>query len=255
MHDRIDNKDWGNDVKDIPGKGLVYFAFDLHGEILIDRVIGVGSAGAERVTPVRNADHHPTNIDSSASAPPASHEGTVEANIPESASSTAAPLSHEQRLEKAASIRAAQKHRQWIAGDTANAWEQELGESAWQYLSEFGYQPETLSNIMKVCKAIPVSLRRGDPLSFGIHTVVYPDNKEDIEAWLDEAEGKEWTVSQLREARREAGLLPAKKPKPKRWTLEELRESAYQFINWGASQNPCPPNTAGHFLNWLEEAS
>lgn len=38
-HDRIDNFDWGNDVKNIPGRGLVYFAWDLHGNTLIEREV------------------------------------------------------------------------------------------------------------------------------------------------------------------------------------------------------------------------
>jgi len=45
MHDRIDNKDWGNDVKDIPWRGRVYFAWDIHGNTLIERE--VLSAAAE----------------------------------------------------------------------------------------------------------------------------------------------------------------------------------------------------------------
>ena len=53
MHDRIDNGDWSNDVKDFPGRGPVYFAQDLHGNTLIERP--VLSAAAEAVdTPGRD---------------------------------------------------------------------------------------------------------------------------------------------------------------------------------------------------------
>ncbi len=38
-HDRIDNGDWSNDVKDFPGRGRVYFALDLHGNTLIEKDI------------------------------------------------------------------------------------------------------------------------------------------------------------------------------------------------------------------------
>ncbi|KKL95293.1 hypothetical protein LCGC14_1856110 [marine sediment metagenome] len=38
-HDRIDNGDWGNAVKDIPGRGRVYFAWDLHGNTLIEKEV------------------------------------------------------------------------------------------------------------------------------------------------------------------------------------------------------------------------
>ena len=38
-HDRIDNGDWGNDVKEMPGRGKVYFAWDLHGNTLIEKEV------------------------------------------------------------------------------------------------------------------------------------------------------------------------------------------------------------------------
>lgn len=51
-HDRIDNRDWGNAVKEINGK-RVYMIWDhLHGEILYERDIGASSDGEDgRVAP------------------------------------------------------------------------------------------------------------------------------------------------------------------------------------------------------------
>ncbi|KKL10406.1 hypothetical protein LCGC14_2556120, partial [marine sediment metagenome] len=39
FHDRVDNGDWSNDVKDMPGRGRVYFAQDLHGNTLIEKEV------------------------------------------------------------------------------------------------------------------------------------------------------------------------------------------------------------------------
>lgn len=163
----------------------------------------------------------PVSTKVSSAAPPASHGDAAEAHtLSTSLHSPAAPLSHDQRLEKAASIRAAQKHRQWIAGDTANEWEAELGEDFWNlYANEFGYAFPSLRNMMKVCAAIPVSLRRGDPLSFGHHAVVYAQNKEDIDAYLDRAVEEDLNITRLREAMRADGLLP--RPEPKMLTCPE----------------------------------
>ena len=54
-HEKIDSGPWGNDIKNIPGRGDVYFAWDLHGNTLIERTIGEEtrplSDGAEAVEP------------------------------------------------------------------------------------------------------------------------------------------------------------------------------------------------------------
>ena len=114
-------------------------------------------------------------------------------------------------------IKSMEWNRQWFAGDFANYLERTMGEAAWQYLSDLGYQPESLSNIMRVCEKIPAPLRRGS-LRYSHHVVAYTDNREDIEGWLDKAEENQWSVAELR--RQKHGV----KKKTKRWSLEELRE-------------------------------
>ncbi len=100
--------------------------------------------------------------------------------------SVAAPatLTHEQRVAIAQEIRDAEWNRQWIAGDTGNAWIAELGEEAEQYLCDFGYAHESLANILRVCAAIPPPYRNGI-LRYSLHVVVYKENREDMEMWLD----------------------------------------------------------------------
>lgn len=49
-HDRIDNRDWGNAVKEINGK-RVYMIWDLHGEILYERDIGASTGEGESGRP------------------------------------------------------------------------------------------------------------------------------------------------------------------------------------------------------------
>ncbi|KKL47732.1 hypothetical protein LCGC14_2332570, partial [marine sediment metagenome] len=129
------------------------------------------------------------------------------------------PLTHDQRVAIAQAIKDTEWNRQWHAGDTGNQWIAELGESAEQYLSDFGYQPESLANILRVCAAIPPALRRQD-LRFSHHVVVYRLNHEDIEMWLEAAQQEQWSVRQLREA------VHGVKERMRRWSTQQLREFA-----------------------------
>ena len=156
------------------------------------------------------------------------------------------PLTHEQRVAIAQAIKDTEWNRQWFAGDTGNLWIEELGESAEQYLSDFGYQPESLANILRVCAAIPSTYRNGN-LRFSHHVVVYDQPPEDRMRWLTECEANEWSVAEFRRQ------VKGTKPRVKRWSLEELRELAYQFMLHITSANPPSPNTAGHFVDYLEE--
>ena len=128
-------------------------------------------------------------------------------------------LTHEQRVAIAQEIKDAEWNRQWIAGDTGNAWIAELGEEAEQYLSDFGYVHESLANILRVCAAIPPPYRCKE-LRFSHHVVVYQLNHEDIEMWLETAQQEQWTVKQLREA------VHGVKTRIKRWSIQELRTFA-----------------------------
>jgi hypothetical protein len=230
VHDRIDNGDWGNTILDVPGVGRIYRVWDLHGNVLFERVIEGESTAAEEATQTER-DVALEAFSASASSPTPS----AAAPLPSRASSIApaAALSHEQRVQIASEIRHQQRHRQWKAGDTANAWEAEMGESAWQYLDDFGYRPESLSNIMKVCEACPVSLRRVDSphLSFSHYQVLYTKNREDIEMWLDKAEEEEWSVGRLRRE------VHGAKPRVRRWSIEELRELAIAWLETNDSEH------------------
>ncbi|KKM91581.1 hypothetical protein LCGC14_1227190 [marine sediment metagenome] len=72
-HDRIDNGDWSNDVKDFPGRGRVYFAQDLHGNTLIEKdidgqVLSDGAEAGER-TPDSVITSDSVYIEADSSAP------------------------------------------------------------------------------------------------------------------------------------------------------------------------------------------
>jgi len=249
MHDRIDNADWGNAVKPIPGRGRVYFAWDLHGNTLIEKDIDgqVLSDGAEgetvskvpsgRQEPLGSAEVPEPLEARSEGQPSAPSLSTKEESDGQDdsvlsgdvrgrnldVSSGPSPLTHDQRVAIAGQIKDAEWGRQWLAGDTANAWEAEMGQEAWQYLGDFGYQPESLSNIMNVCAAVPKRLR-GYSLRFSHFVVVAGENLEDMEMWLDKCAEEQWSVKAFRRQ------VKGTKPRVKRWSLEELDELLKKFV-------------------------
>jgi hypothetical protein len=154
-------------------------------------------------------------------------------------SSASSPLTHEQRVAIAQQIHDTEWNRQWIAGDTANAWRAELGEEAEQYICDFGYVHESMANIMYVCEAVPKNMRRTG-LRFSHHVVMLGLNREDMEMWLDKCEEEQWSVAEFRRQ------VKGTKPKVKRWTLEELWQKAREF---GIAEWP----EIGQFLEGLEE--
>ncbi len=154
---------------------------------------------------------------------------------------TSNPLTHEQRVAISKEIQNAEWNRQWFAGDTGNQWITELGESAEQYLSDFGYQPESLSNILRVCAAIKPPYRNGK-LRFSHHTVVYELPPEERMRWLTECEAEGWSVAEFRRQ------VKGTKPRVKRWSLEELRQQV--AILWPAGSDVVEHVNA--FLDWLD---
>ena len=153
-------------------------------------------------------------------------------------------LTHEQRVAIAQQIKDAKQRHPFFAGDTANLWEEELGEDFWNiYANEFGYTYPSLRNVMRVCKAIPPN-QRHDEMSFAHHEAVKTFDIETRDAWLERAFGEEWPVKRLREELVEEGLLKTK-PKVKRWTLEELRT---KWAEWPALNRQFEV-----FLDWLGE--
>jgi hypothetical protein len=154
-------------------------------------------------------------------------------------------LTHEQRVAIAQEIKNAQQRRQFLAGDTANAWDEELNEDFWNlYANEFGYTYPSLRNVMRVCKRIPPD-QRHDEMSFGHHEAVKTFDIETRDAWLERAFGEEWPVKRLREELVAEGLLKAK-AKTRKWALEQLREAAKE---WGAN------GPVQEFLEWLQQRS
>lgn len=291
-HDRIDNGDWGNGVKPIRGRSLYYFAWDLHGNTLIERevvpsdlaeprfdqrevgregqVLSDGAAGE----PVKGEEQ--ARVATSAPSPSAKEEDDEgqasdvlrqreqdeETNSPPTSQRRRAPkegstsptgragsqhedyttLTHEQRVAIVQQIKDAEWNRQWIAGDTGNAWITELGEEAEQYLSDFGYVHESLANILRVCAAIPPPYRNVN-LRFSHHVVVYQENREDMEMWLDRCEEEQWSVAEFRRQ------VKGTKPRVKRWNLEELRGKAKE---WEGQWEDGGGDTLD-FLDWLGE--
>ncbi|KKK92803.1 hypothetical protein LCGC14_2699270, partial [marine sediment metagenome] len=165
-HDRIDNGEWGNAVKPFPGRGRVYFAWDIHGNTLIERDIDdpVLSDGDEAALPTKGA---PTSVSSPSPSAGEKEESDGEdgkaiqldgagpdghtdndVRSPGRLHSHTAALTHEQRVAIAQQIKDAKQRHPFFAGDTANLWEEELGEDFWNiYANEFGYTYPSLRNV------------------------------------------------------------------------------------------------------------
>jgi len=112
MHDRIDNKDWGNDVKDIPWRGRVYFAWDIHGNTLIERevlsdgaeaafavgtapnVSGTGGSSAPSPSTKEESDGQEDELDTAA----ISYRGNRKQHRSGDSLTESLPLTHEQRV-------------------------------------------------------------------------------------------------------------------------------------------------------------
>ncbi len=158
-------------------------------------------------------------------------------------STSASPgLTHEQRVAIAQEIKSAEWNRQWIAGDTGNAWIAELGEEAEQYLSDFGYVHESLANILRVCAAIPAPYRNGS-LRYSHHVVVYQLPREDQVLWLKECEAEGWSVAEFRR------LVHGPSKKAKRWPMEELLAGVEEWPN--PIDRPRPKGAVRAYLKWL----
>jgi hypothetical protein len=219
------------------------------------------SAAAEAGAPTMSA-HSVMSGPSSAAAPSAGSKEESDGPVPDGASSRSVgqlgnlggdsvplpPLTHEQRVAIAQEIKDAQLQRQWRAGDTANQWEEELGEDFWNiYANEFGYTYPSLRNVMRVCKKIPHERRHRD-VSFALHNVMVGHDIETRDAWLERAHDEEWPVKRLREELVEEGLLTTK-PKAKRWAVEGLLE---EVERWPAPRERLRPRGAVKaYLKWL----
>jgi hypothetical protein len=213
------------------------------------------SAGEEESDGLKSGDGRGRADDAGVQLEPQSEDATLDTLPPLARSGIGVQrgdpvlvLTHEQRVAIAQEIRDAQLQRQWRAGDTANQWEDELGEDFWNlYANEFGYTYPSLRNVMRVCKRIPPK-RRHPEASFALHDVVDGFDFETQEAWLERAFNEEWTVKRLREEMVVEGLLTAK-PKVKRWPMEKLLEGLEDWPQ--PTDRPRPKGAVRAYLTWL----
>ncbi len=162
------------------------------------------------------------------------------------------PLTHEQRVAIAQAIKHTKQRHSFLAGDTANLWEEELNEDFWNiYANEFGYTYPSLRNVMRVCKRIPPDQRHVE-MSFAHQELLQNTDRETREAWLERAFEEEWPVKRLREELVAEGLLTAKK-KVKRWTVDELMKLTDAWIDQEEDEKLLKAaGVIGTFLGWLE---
>jgi len=172
------------------------------------------------------------------------HDSRDGARRVDSSPSSPRNLTHEQRVAIAQQIKDTEWNRQWIAGDTGNAWIAELGEEAEQYLSDFGYVQESLANILRVCAAIPPQFRNKN-LRYSHHVVVAKLNREEMEMWLGECEENQWSVATFREK------VHGPPNRTKRWPMSELLEGVEDWPH--PTDRPRPKGAVRVFLTWLGE--
>ena len=128
------------------------------------------------------------------------------------------------QIEDATGSKEMEWGRQWLAGDTANEWEEELGEDFWnEWANEFGYTYPTLRNAMRVCAAIPLPCRKYLDLRYSHHVVVYNLNREDIEMWLDKCDQERWSVAEFRRQ------VKGERPRVKRYSPGEIHDLADEY--------------------------
>lgn len=99
---------------------------------------------------------------------------------------------------------------QWAIGDWLNYGEHTYGEKYAQAADITGLNPDSLSVYQWVSSRIPKEVRH-EGLSHAHHLVVAKLEPEDIQAWLDRAEKKSWSVAELRAALREKKARQARK--------------------------------------------
>ena len=249
-HHNIDNGEWGNDVKDIPGRGRVYFAWDIHGNTLIERDLtkeesdGLDVDGDSVLGGVDggNGPDIEGGDTEGGSVSPADDSGGGD-----SGSVVHHPLlTHEQRVAITQAIKDTKQRHSFLAGDTANLWEEELNDEFWsRYADGFGYTYPSLRNVMRVCKRIPPNQRHVE-MSFAAHEATQTFDIETRDAWLERAFEEDWPVKRLREELVAEGLLTAKK-KTKRYTPHEIHDLADEY--------PYEParNEIRDFADWLGE--
>jgi N6-adenosine-specific RNA methylase IME4 len=92
--------------------------------------------------------------------------------------------------------------RQWWTGDWLNHGERKYGEGYAQGMDATGLALQTLTNCAWVARRFSEISRRRENLSWGHHDVVAADEPADQDYWLDQAEEHDWTVRELRKARR-----------------------------------------------------
>ena len=89
------------------------------------------------------------------------------------------------------------KSSPWWIGDCIVAGEQHHGEEASQMFETDEVAHETESNYANVCRAFPVPRRRGKPLSFSHHAVVYKLDDDIREKFLDDAIENGWSEKEV----------------------------------------------------------
>jgi hypothetical protein len=118
----------------------------------------------------------------------------------------------------------------WWLGDALNYGEHAYGEKYAQAIEATGLSYQTLANCAYVAGAVEVSRRR-ENLSFSHHAEVAALEPEKQEVWLDTAESKDWTRSDLRRTLREEKEIP----KPTHYTQSvqftvEAYKAAHELV-------------------------
>ena len=228
-HDRIDNADWSNDVRDLGmGYGETYFVLDLHGNMLIDRP--VLSAAAEAATSGSTSNTAEGVKVTADPTPPRGLEGDIAPESVATHTSAAAPsagLTHEQRVaiaptEKEDALYGATSLQLWEGmtyerwteiggwlrrmtdsvgwwwGDWVNFGEKApWGEKYSQALNDSEFSIQTLKNMAWVSNEYETSRRR-DVLSWAHHAEAAGLEHDEQERVLDKAEAEHLSKAQVR---------------------------------------------------------
>lgn len=126
-------------------------------------------------------------------------------------------------------------------GDWFVKGEGKLGEEAYGYVS--GFQDATVRQYAWVSARVSTRVKK---LSWSHHRAVAALEEPKQKEWLDRALAENLTATDLNRA------IQPKKPKVKRWTLDELRERAGKWMYAPLVITP-GPHRVFEFLDWLEK--
>lgn len=224
-HDRIDNGSWGNKVENINGERH-WFVWDIHGECLIDKVIGQVDGGVETAMQVAGVEPPAVTVATDTEAPTLPTVVEVAYNktsldIPEN-------MPEEEWTALMGSLQQMVDSVPWWVGDALAFGERVYGETYAQAVEATGMKVERLKNYVWVASHVEKSIRI-DNLSWTHHYQVAALLPERQAMLLQRAKDEGMTVEELKRLVRHESIQALTSSESNEWYtprryIEAIRE-------------------------------